>query len=204
MKEVQARFPDYILSPLETTKHTNVLRLSKEGYPTLVAKTIWHDEGDLKGDMGIKAQDKAYRTEVKILKMLPTWWGIHLIDNFKTTLNRVIVTNELINVPWKSYKKGANDVEIAKLLFKQIKWLHSRKIAHNDLELKNILLTDSAEPLIIDFEKSTLVATKEQMNNDYSMLLANMKEHSNTKSIGDILQHISKGSRTSRMTRRLG
>jgi tRNA A-37 threonylcarbamoyl transferase component Bud32 len=205
MKELQERFPDYTISPMGTTRHINVLRLSKEGNPTLVAKTIWHDISEPDGNMGIKAQDKAYRTEVKILKMLPAWWGIHLVDNFKTSMNRIIITNEVINVPWKSYKKDTNDVDIAKHLFKQIQWLHSHEIAHNDLELKNILLTDSARPLIIDFEKSTLGATKEQKSNDFSKLLANMKEHPNTESIATILESISKGgglSRTRRNRRR--
>jgi len=186
MKELQERFPNYIISPIRTTRHDNVLRLSKDGYPTLVAKTIWHDVSDPEGDMGIKAQDNAYRTEVKILKMLPEWWGIHLVDNFKTSINRVIVTNEVINLPWSSYKKGTNDVVITELLFKQIRWLHSHEIAHNDLELKNILLTNSATPLIIDFEKSTFLATKEQMKNDYNVLLENMKEYPNTESIAII------------------
>jgi len=131
--------------------------------------------------------------------MLPSWWGIRLIDNFKTDVNRVIVTNELKHTPWSSYKKGANDVEIAKLLQKQIQWLHSHKIKHGDLELKNILLTDSATPVIIDFEKATVTATKEQMKADYTLLLDNMKEHPNTKSIGDILERISnQGKRTTR------
>uniref|UniRef100_A0A6C0K7Y1 Protein kinase domain-containing protein n=1 Tax=viral metagenome TaxID=1070528 RepID=A0A6C0K7Y1_9ZZZZ len=201
MKELQERFPDYRISPIGTTRHFNVLRLSKDGYPTLVAKTIWHDASDPGGDMGIKAQDDAYRTEVKILKMLPSWWGIRVVDNFKTTLNRVIVTNEVRNVPWNSYKKGIHDVKIAELLLKQIKWLHSHGIAHNDLELKNILLTESVTPVIIDFEKSNTVATKEQIKNDYSMLLGNMKEYPNTESIGVILQGMPKGGALSRTRR---
>jgi len=201
MKELQERFPDYTISPIGSTRHVNVLRLSKDRHQTLIAKTIWHDASEPDGDMGIKAQDNAYKTEVKILKMLPSWWGIHIVDNFKTMLNRVIVTNEVINVPWNSYKKGTNDIEIAELLFKQLRWLHSNGISHNDLELKNILLTDSATPLIIDFEKSSLTATKEQIMNDYSMLLKNMKEHANTESIGVILQGMSKGGAVTRTRR---
>jgi hypothetical protein len=193
MKELQERFPDYTLSPIGTTSHVNVLRLSKDGHPTLVAKTIWHDASDPEGDMGIKAQDNAYMNEVEILTMLPSWWGIHLVDHFKTPQNRMIVTNEVQNVPWNSYKKGSNDAQIAELLFKQISWLHSHRIAHDDLELKNILLTDSATPIIIDFEKSNLKATKEQLQNDYNVLLRNMKEHANTESIGIILQDLLKG-----------
>jgi len=202
MKELQGRFPDYRISPIGTTRHFNVLRLSKDGYPTLVAKTIWHDASNPDGDMGIKAQDNAYRTEVKILNMLPSWWGVHIVDNFKTPLNRVIVTNEVRNVPWTSYKKGSNDLKIAELLLKQIKWLHSHGIAHNDLELKNILLTESVTPVIIDFEKSNTVATEEQIKNDYSMLLGNMKEYPNTESIGLILEGMSKGGALSRTRRR--
>lgn len=202
LKEVQERFPDYTVSPLGTTKHTNVVRLSKDGYPALVAKTIWHDAEDPEGNMGIKAQDKAYKTEVKILKLLPTWWGVHLVKNFKTTLNRVIVTNEVQNVPWKSYKKGKSDVEVAKLLYKQIQWLHSHKIAHNDLELKNILLTSEGKPIIIDFEKSSLLATKETLENDYRVLLSNMKETSSTKAIGTFLERLSKGVKVSQTRRK--
>jgi len=201
MKELQERFPDYRISPIGTTRHLNVVRLSNDGYPTLVAKTIWHDASDPDGDMGIKAQDDAYRTEVKILKLLPSWWGIRVVDNFKTALNRVIVTNEVRNVPWTSYKKGSNDLNIAECLLKQIKWLHSHGIAHNDLELKNILLTESVTPVIIDFEKSNTVATKEQIKNDYSMLLGNMKEYPNTESIGVILQGMPKGGALSRTRR---
>jgi tRNA A-37 threonylcarbamoyl transferase component Bud32 len=203
MKELQERFTDYKITPIGTTRHKNVLRLSKDGHPALVAKTIWHDASEPKGDMGIEAQDKAYRTEVKILKMLPKWWGLHLVDNFKTSLNRVIVTNEVKNIPWSSYKKGANDIVIAERLFKQIQWLHLHNISHNDLELKNILLADSATPLIIDFEKSSLAAKKKQIKNDYTMLLENMKEYPNTESIATILEGISKkrGTRRNRKKR---
>jgi tRNA A-37 threonylcarbamoyl transferase component Bud32 len=189
-KEVQVRFPDYKLTPLGNTTHTNVVRLSKEGYPSLVAKTIWHDISEPDGDMGIKAQDNAYKTEVKILSMLPPWWGIQLIDHFKTNMNRVIITNEVVNVPWSSYK--GNDRLMATILSKQIKWLHLHKIAHNDLELKNILLTEKG-CIIIDFEKATFMSSKENMYHDYSLLLANMKEIPSTKNIGKMLQYISKG-----------
>jgi len=199
MKEVQDRFPGYELSPLGTTKHTNVLRLSKDGSPTLVAKTIWHDVSDPEGDMGIKVQDKAYRTEVKILKMLPNWWGVHLVAHFKTKLNRVIVTNEVENASWKSYKKGSNDLSVAKLLYKQIQWLHLKGVAHNDLELKNILFSNT--PIIIDFEKSSIGATKEQKENDYHLLLTNLEENPNTKAIGKFLERLSKGGQVSQTRR---
>lgn len=169
LKEVQERFPDYQLSSLDTN-HKNVVRLSKPGSASLVAKTIWHDISDVEGDMGIKAQDKAYKTEVKILSMLPKWWGLRLIDHFKTESNRVIVTNEIETGKGKMTLK----------LIKQLKWLHSHKIAHNDLELKNILLTKNG-PVIIDFEKSILKASKEEMQKDCKTLRKNLKDKSKKK-----------------------
>lgn len=169
-QDVQERFPDYKLSPLEHTNHKNVVRLSKEGRPSLIAKTIWHDISDPHGEMGIKAQDKAYETEVKILSMLPKWWGLRLIDHFKTETNRVIVTNEIEIVKGKLTLK----------LIKQIKWLHSHKIAHNDLELKNILLTKNG-PVIIDFSKSILMATKEEMKKDCTTIRKNLRIKSKKK-----------------------
>lgn len=165
-KEVQSRFPEYKVTPLDTTTHKNVLRLSKDGH-SLVAKTIWHDRSNPKGDMGIKVQDDAYETEVKILSMLPKWWGIQLIDHFKTKNNRIIVTNEIVTIP---RRKGLAS------LSKQIKWLHAHKIAHNDLELKNILFTVNG-PIIIDFEKARFMASKEMMLRDYSLLFESMNEH---------------------------
>ena len=108
LHEVKERFPDYTLSLLKTT-HKNVVRLSKDG-KSFVAKTIWHDISDPEGEMGIKAQNKAYETEVKILGMLPKWWGIRLVDHFKTDSNRVIITNELVPV------KGKMSLKIIKQL----------------------------------------------------------------------------------------
>jgi tRNA A-37 threonylcarbamoyl transferase component Bud32 len=200
-KELQERYPEHQLQVLESTKHRNVLRLLKEGSPSLIAKTIWHDVSDPNGTMGVKAQDKAYTTEVKILKMLPDWWIFHHVDHFKTKDNRIIITNEVTSIPWTSYKAHESDITIAKKLAKQIHWLHSHKIAHNDLELKNILLTKSGDPVIIDFEKSSLGATKKQMEDDYRMLLDNLNEFPNTKSIGNYLKNANRGkSRKNRRT----
>jgi len=36
--EVQERFPDYTITPLKNTSHINVVRLSKEGSPSIIAK----------------------------------------------------------------------------------------------------------------------------------------------------------------------
>jgi len=205
IKELQERFPDYTITPLGNTHHTNVMRLSKDGYPSLIAKTIWHDVSNPEGDMGVKVKDKAYHTEVKILKILPKWWGLHHINNFKTSSNRVIIINEIKNIPWSSYKKGTNDVQIATMLLKQIRWLHAHKmkIAHMDLLLKNILLTESETPVIIDFEKSTASARKEHMDDDYRSLLDSLSRFPNTKSIGNILQRMYKKKSETRRTRKI-
>ena len=204
-KELQERFPEHTIQQLETTKHHNVLRLVKDGSPNLVAKTIWHDAEDPHGDMGIEAQDKAYDTEVKILTILPKWWKVHYIDHFKTEDNRIIVTNELNNVPWASYKNNRKtDKLVAQELFEQIRWLRSHKIAHNDLELKNILLTQSGSPVIIDFEKSSIDAIKKQMDNDCVMLLENLGERPNTKPIGILLDRLLKNANSrNRRTRKV-
>jgi tRNA A-37 threonylcarbamoyl transferase component Bud32 len=191
VKEVQERFPDYIIRSLGN----NVVRLSTEDR-SYIAKSIWHDTSDPDGDMGINARDKAYRMELKVIRMLPSWWGLRLVDTFKTPLNRVIIMNEIDHMSWSSYR--GNDVEFAKRLQKQVKWLHSHKITHNDLELKNILLTEDG-PLLIDFEKSS-VATKEKMKNDYRVMIAAFKENENTKSIANILQRYIEPRRTKRKT----
>jgi RIO-like serine/threonine protein kinase len=191
--ELQERFPSYTIQTVESTRHINILRLLKEGKPNLIAKTIWHDASEPLGNMGIESQDNAYNKEVRVLRMLPEWWSIHLVDHFKTVINRIIVTNEMNNTPWASYKNGKeNDTRIAQQLLEQIHWLHSKNIAHNDLELKNILLTDSRNPVIIDFEKSILHATKPQMNDDYRKVLDNLNERVNTRSIGIILRRFLK------------
>lgn len=191
--ELQERFPTYTIQTVSSTRHVNVLRLVKEGSPNLIAKTIWHDASEPLGDMGIESQDNAFNKEIRVLKMLPEWWPIHLVNHFRTAVNRVIVTNEITNIPWTAYKNDKeNDKRIAQQMFEQIHWLHSKKIAHNDLELKNILLTEDGSPVIIDFEKSTLRATKEQMNDDYRKLLDNLKERANTRQIGVVLSRFLK------------
>jgi hypothetical protein len=40
-EEVQKKFPKYTIHKLDNTHHSNVLQLTKEGDPTLIAKTIW-------------------------------------------------------------------------------------------------------------------------------------------------------------------
>lgn len=191
IKEVQERFPDYIIHSLGN----NVVRLSAEG-KSFIAKSIWHDTSDPDGDMGIKARDKAYRMELKVIRMLPSWWGLRLVHTFKTSLNRVIIMNEIVHMQWSSYR--GNDVETAKRLLKQVKWLHSHNISHNDLELKNILLTDEG-PVVIDFEKSSF-ATKEKMKNDYRVMMTACKENKYTKSIATILQRYTEPRRSKRKT----
>jgi tRNA A-37 threonylcarbamoyl transferase component Bud32 len=195
--ELQQKFPHFTIVPLGNTKHANVLKLTSPKGENYVAKTIWHDHGDPEGDLGIKVMDQRYRTEVKILGMLPSWWGLRLYDHFKTKENRVIVTSEIPNLmPWSSYKKNTkNDRHIANLLLKQLRWLHSNQIAHDDLELKNVLLTTDGKAIIIDFEKSFFRASTEEMRADYTLLMSNLSERSATQHIAHCMKKQTMASR---------
>ncbi len=131
--------------------------------------------------------NKAYNNEASILSKLPDWWGLYLKDSFKKDPFRVIITPNIPNCKWSGYKD--NDKLIAEKIYKQIEWLHSNKIAHNDLELKNILLTcDNKNAIIIDFEKSTRGASNASMRDDYRKVIDSLNENENTKGIAQKLQ----------------
>jgi serine/threonine protein kinase len=175
--DLRKKYPNHNISPLKNTKHTNVLQLKDPKGKTFVAKTVWHDKEDPKGDMGIEVMDKRFQTEVRVLQMLPSWWALHYYDHFKTTDNRIIVTDEINSTPWASYKSTKKkDALMAKALMKQVRWLHSKKIAHGDLALKNIMLSANGEPVIIDFEKSIVRASKAKMHEDYVNLLLSISD----------------------------
>ncbi len=179
------------ISKLEGTRHWNVLRLhdpsEKKDY---IAKGIMHIEDD--EQLGPKQMDEAFRNEISVLSSLPTWWGFYLNDYFKEDKFRILVTPEIKNCKWSTYK--GNDKEIANSLYGQIEWLHRRKIAHNDLELKNILLTcDNKNAIIIDFEKSIVKATDTVMRGDYKKLLESLNETEQTKGIAKHLKKLSLG-----------
>lgn len=179
------------VSKLSGTRHWNVLRLynpSDKSY--YVAKGILHIDGN--NEMGPKQMNKAYNNESSILSKLPDWWGIYLKDSFKEDPFRVIVTPEIPNCKWSAYK--GDDKVIAEKLYKQIEWLHSNKIAHNDLELKNILLScDNKNVIIIDFEKATRNASDSAMRDDYRKLIDSLNENDKTRGIATKLEKIALG-----------
>lgn len=176
------------ISKVKDTKHWNVLHLydpsDKKNY---IAKGIMHIEGD--EQLGPKQMDTAFRNEISVLSSLPNWWGFYLNDYFKEDAFRILVTPEIKNCKWSTYE--GNDKEIANSLYGQIEWLHRRKIAHNDLELKNILLTcDNKNAIIIDFEKSIVKASDAEMRNDYKQALASLNETDQTKGIAKYLKKL--------------
>ncbi len=176
----------FTISRVTGTKHWNVLRLynpSENQY--YIAKGILHIEGD--EELGPLQMDIAFENERSILSKLPKWWGLYLKDSFKKDPFRVIITPEIPNCKWTLYK--GNDNHIALKLYKQIEWLHSHKIAHNDLELKNILLScDNKSAIIIDFEKATVKSSNAARKNDYTKLIENLNETKETKGIAHALE----------------
>jgi serine/threonine protein kinase len=171
---VMEHYPDFTLSTLDSTKHENVMRLSKDG-THYIAKSIWFDSTDPEDES--RAQ-LAFETEVAVLKQLPPSWNLHYVDSFvsRSGWNRIIVTTEVPSCSWADLKPRHYNT-VARSLQRQIKWLHAHDIVHGDLELKNILLScDQQSATIIDFEKSTRSATKEETTADVTRLLAAVKD----------------------------
>ena len=185
---IQRRYPapTYTIESLTTTKHENVVRIfDHDSGNTMVAKGIFHvEEND---EMGPTAMNRAFSVESEVLSMLPSWWGFGLVDAFHAGNVRIIVTPELQTYSWRDYKPSLSvDRLIADTLEKQLRWLHSQHIAHRDLELKNVLLTP-AGPVIIDFEKANLDASREEMVMDWRKLIDSLRESDGTRRIGTLL-----------------
>ena len=171
IQTIKEKHPSWDISRLGHTYHSNVVLL-KNGNQRFIAKSIWFDEEDPTDE---ERAQHAFETEVAILQMLPKWWGIQYVDSFvsPSKRNRIIITTEFQNVPWKTLEPK-HFLTIARSIQRQLSWLHSHKISHNDLELKNILLgKDQQTATIIDFEKSKLEGTRDQMEADKRMLLEN-------------------------------
>jgi serine/threonine protein kinase len=193
-KELKERYEPqgYTISEITTTKHRNVMRLEKDG-KTFIAKTIWSEMGNKEDE---KRADKAFRLEVSILKRLPSWWGLQILDSFQTYRNRVIVTSEIPNIPWSQYK-GTHAKELINQIEKQIKWLNTHGFCHNDMELKNILLSeDSSKAILIDFEKTK----KTKKCNDTERLRVVLEETPKTKKLVPFLKK--KTNTTTNITRK--
>lgn len=181
----------FIVSKLSETKQWNVLRVynpsDKQYY---IAKGILHIEDD--DEKNPKQMDKSFNNEINVLSILPEWWGIYLKDSFKDGPFRVVVTPEISNCNWTNYK--GNDKDIAYKIYKQVEWLHGNKIAHNDLEIKNILLTcDNKNAIVIDFEKTTYNATDTSMRDDYRKVIESLNEKEETRGIAKHLKKITVG-----------
>ncbi len=179
--------PRWSVEPLDTTRHENVVRImSNEINTSYVAKGIFHIEGN--GNLGPEQSDRAFANEKTILAQLPIWWGIRLVDAFRTEDARVIVTPELPTIPWRAYQSSVEmDRNYAASLERQLRWLRAHRIAHRDLELKNVLLTQSG-PVIIDFEKATMDASPTEMATDWQKLVSVLRENENTRRLGQLLE----------------
>ncbi len=176
--------PRYVIEPLKTTRHLNVVRIHDTETDThMVAKGIFHIEDD--ANLGPAAMNRGFEVETEVLSDLPPWWGIHLVAAFRVGDIRIVVTPELTTHSWLSYKPSLmSDRAIAAALGRQLRYLHSQHIAHRDLELKNVLLTTGFVPVIIDFEKATLEATAAELRTDWEKLVGSLREYENTRRIG--------------------
>jgi hypothetical protein len=135
---VRNHYPAYEVTPLGTTRHFNVVRiLNTATGESMVAKGIFHIEGD--PDLGPEQSDAAFATEAAVLENLPAWWGIWLLNAFRTDRVRIVVTPELPTRPWSTHVPSVDaDRAIAAALGRQLRYLHSQHVAHRDLELKKV------------------------------------------------------------------
>ena len=182
---------DYEISDIKNTNHWNVKRLyDKKEEKKYVIKGILHIDNDK--DFSKTKMDNAYKKEVLLLSNLPKWWGLELKDNFVRGNFRFIILSEINSCKWSMYDGNKKiDKKIASSIYKQLSWLHKKKIAHNDMELKNIIFDcDKNKAVIIDFEKSIKNATKKQMNLDYMKVIDGFKQNDNTRNIGNILEKL--------------
>lgn len=148
---------------LTNTKHWNVFRVFKDGTP-LIAKAI---VAAIDEPADIPRANKAFETEVAILRMLPSTWGKKYVDSFVDGPFRVIVTTDVDVVGWP---EGPISQTHYKAIVKQLEWLHKHKIAHGDMERKNVLLALDGKPVLIDFEKSIINAKPTDFAADYKLL----------------------------------
>lgn len=171
---VLEKYPDFYITPLGSTSHTNVLKLTKDD-KYYIAKSVWFDSDNASNEA--RAQ-RAFETEVSILKSLPDSWPVKYIDSFVSAsgLNRIIITTEFENCKWSTLRRE-NYETIARSIERQLRWLHANNISHGDLELKNILLScDQKSAVIIDFEKSKIGITTLDKIKDKKTLLSAVED----------------------------
>lgn len=157
LRSVQEKYPTSVVESLPGTY--NVLRVRDKH---IIAKSIPYIDGS--ADMTRERAHQAYENERSVLERLPSWWGLRYRGSFETDTDFVNMTEEIETCKWATTRIPRPDM-IAKQLTDQLRWLHANGILHNDLELKNVLLScDGKRATLIDFEKSRVgvPVTKEE------------------------------------------
>ncbi len=180
---------NYVYKRLSTTSHTNVVKIVDKNN-SYIAKFIY----DYSKDEGFEDMINpkiAFQNEISIYSKLPENWGIKLKDHFDVYIEingvikhyYVIITNEFENCKWNEVYDKLDHESISTQLKEQIEWLHNNKILHNDLELKNILIScDRKKVVIIDFEKSLMnIENKDILKEDYKKLKMIFEERNFSK-----------------------
>lgn len=177
------RYPDFQMSKVPGTSHWNVVRMwDPRMQKHYIAKVIMDYTNNNITNANRKAMNDAWNMETEVLSNLPSWWGLQFVDSFREGPMRFIVTTEIPNKRWVTYKPShALDRQIAFDLEKQIRWLLEAGISHNDLELKNILFTGNSA-IIIDFEKASY-----EKGSDIQKILESFSEKENLKGIAKVL-----------------
>jgi len=160
MKSLRKKYPT---ADIQKGYTWNTLRINSN-----IAKLIPYDIED-PDDIG--RAKKAFEVERYVYSKLPAWWGVRLVDSYIDGNVFVIIITEYKHCKVPSLSPSAfADVE------KQLRWLHSHRIAHNDLEMKNILVScDQKHAIIIDFEKSVLNASPDLMAADKGRLVGHRR-----------------------------
>jgi serine/threonine protein kinase len=183
---LQQKYKDkkYNYEKVSNTSHTNVIRIVNKN-ESYIAKFIY-DYSKMKGFEDMKDPRESFMNEINIYSKLPKKWGVKLVDYFDVLveINKniahfyVVITSEFKNCKWKDVKDKIDYKNIVKKLNYQLNWLHKNKILHNDLELKNILIScDGKDVAIIDFEKSILnVSDKKLLQKDKDRLIKIFEE----------------------------
>ena len=177
------RYPDFQFSKVSGTSHWNVVRMwdpHNERY--LVAKAIMDYTNNTMTDANRMAMNDAWEMEASVIASLPSWWGLQMVDSFREGPVRILVTTEIPNKSWMTYKPSHDlDRRIALDLERQLRWLLDAGISHNDLELKNILFTGD-RAIIIDFEKAT-----REKGRDVEKIIQSFSEKEHLKGIAKTL-----------------
>lgn len=150
----------------------NLYNIVKIEDPGIIAKSIVYIPGD--EELTRERAQVAYENEKAVLEKLPSWWGLRYAGSFATDTDFINMTYEVSTCKW-STTRIPNPDSIAYQLTRQLKWLHDNQILHNDLELKNVMLScDGTKAVLIDFEKSKVgvLVTPEDREREFQYLKA--------------------------------